>query len=131
MTDFQFTAASLAIILEAFSEEAERPSSLLTKISPQISKLKQMQTRIAAGEFWDHLGGLVQLELKLKAGFSEMFPFRYNNETGAKELVEFPSEVATLFSKLRSCGISADSLKDPVSKALPYLRAFLEGKSAP
>lgn len=135
MTEFQFqvTAASLAIILEVFSEEAEKANSQPHATSEQIDHFRVMQTRVGSGEFWGRLGGLAYLEQQLRAGFAKEFAnVKRYSDAGQKASVEFPEKVIEeLFFNLRGCDGAVATVGDAARAALPYLRAFADSKFAP
>jgi hypothetical protein len=130
MTRFQLTSASLAILLDVFSDMTDADIAPLPSTDEKRQKLRRMQERVASGEFWDRLGGLSDIERQLRSGFREAFPVLYNNETGNQEEVLFPKEVESLLSGLRHCGGGIAALEASARAALPHLRAFVEGRCA-
>lgn len=133
MTEFQVTSASLAIILEIFSEQAEMANSPMHATSEQIDQYRAMQSRVCSGDFWGRLGGLAHLEQQLRAGFTKAFAdvTRFN-DAGQEASVEFPENIINeLFSSLQGCGAAAATVGDAARAALPYLKAFSEDRFAP
>jgi hypothetical protein len=123
MTDFQIAAASLAILLEVFSDDAEGRSDSV--------RLNRMRTRVAEGEFWGRLGGLASLEKRLRAGFAMTFKDGHYNDKGELVAVPFPDAIVELFTQLRSCGRSAEQVKVMAKAALPILHGFTAERFSP
>jgi hypothetical protein len=134
MNEFQITAASMAILLEVFSEEAERCISLgpegANRTEQMQKDLKIKQQRVASGDFWDRLGGISELERRIRDGFAEINNGYVDNE-GKLIILPFPQEIEVLFRALQHCNNSAESLIAPARAALPFLRAFTKGNLRP
>jgi len=122
MNEFQITSASLAIILEVFSEDSESNSAASANSSVALMK---MQKRVAKGEFWECMGGLDVVEKSLIDGFNLTFHRpRYDNH-GKRVFLAFPHQFGELFRVLRSCGESKDAVKPSARAVLPILRNFV------
>jgi hypothetical protein len=135
MNEFQITAASMAILLEVFSEEAERCISLgpdgANRTEQMQKDLKIKQQRVASKDFWHQLGGISELERRIRDGFAEINKYGLPDNEGKLIILPFPPEIEVLFRALQHCNNSAESLIAPARAALPFLRAFTKGNLRP